>query len=80
MCTFTPLQGITELVTDFLDQPDGETGKFCVQCDWNQVPHLSAEAKAELLASIPPYQRDARTKGTPVLGAGAIYQISESTL
>ncbi len=79
MCTFTPLQGITQLVTDFLDQSDGETGKFCVQCDWD-VPHLSAETKSELLASIPEYQRDARTKGTPVLGAGAIYQISESDI
>ena len=78
ICTFTPLQGITELVTDFLDQPESDTGKFCVQCDWDEVPHLSPEAKAELLLSIPAYQREARSKGVPTLGSGAIYQILES--
>ena len=35
-------------------------------------------AKSELLAEIPPYQRDARTKGTPMLGRGAIYPVPES--
>jgi phage terminase large subunit-like protein len=79
ICTFTPLLGITELVRDFL-QPESETGKFCIQADWDDVPHLSAEAKAELLASIPEWQRDARSKGAPILGAGKIYQISEADI
>ena len=43
---------------------------------WGDVPHLSEEAKASLYASIPAYQRDARTKGIPVLGSGAIFQVS----
>jgi phage terminase large subunit-like protein len=80
LCTFTPLLGITELVRDFLEHPETETGKFVIQADWDDVPHLSVEAKAELLASIPPYQRDARCKGIPVLGSGAIYQIAESDI
>ena len=36
--------------------------------------------KDELWASIPPYQRDARTKGIPALGSGAVYQVPESTV
>jgi hypothetical protein len=44
------------------------------------VPHLDANAKRELLASIPPYQRDARSKGIPQLGSGAIYPIEESEI
>jgi len=44
------------------------------------VPHLPEEAKAQLLASTPPYQRDARTKGIPQLGAGAIYPLAESEI
>jgi hypothetical protein len=51
-----------------------------VQATWDDVPHLSAEAKAELLASIPPYQREARSKGVPQLGSGAIYQVPESDI
>jgi len=33
-----------------------------------------------MLAAIPPYQRDARTKGIPQLGAGAIYPVPESEI
>lgn len=77
MATFTPLLGMSEMCRDFL-QPEGDTGKFCVQASWSDVPHLSEAAKAELLASIPAYQREARSKGVPQLGSGAIYQIAES--
>lgn len=52
--------------------------KYVVSATWDDVPHLSAEQKAELLSSIPPYQRDARSKGIPQLGAGAIYPIPET--
>lgn len=44
------------------------------------MPHLSEEAKSQLLAGIPPYQRDARTKGIPQLGSGAIYPVPESDI
>lgn len=83
MMTFTPLKGISDTVLNFLDGsqfvegPIG-IGKFVVMASWDNVPHLSEEDKRILLASIPPYQRDARTKGIPQLGAGAIYPIPES--
>lgn len=51
-----------------------------ITATWDDVPHLTEEAKASLFASIPPYQRDARTKGIPQLGSGAIYQISEDDI
>jgi hypothetical protein len=78
MLTFTPLFGVTDIVRDFLNQQEGETGKFVIQATWDDVPHLTPAAKAELLASIPPYQREARSKGVPQLGSGAIYQVAES--
>lgn len=49
-------------------------------CTWSQIPHLSPEVQAELLASYPAYQRDARSKGIPSLGSGAIYQVAESDI
>ncbi len=49
--------------------------RFYVQCGWDEVPHLSAEARQELWATIPPYQRRARAEGIPELGKGAIYPI-----
>ena len=54
--------------------------RYLVQASWNDVPHLTEEAKKELWDSLPPYQRDARTKGIPVLGSGAIYPVSEADL
>jgi hypothetical protein len=52
---------------------------FC-QVSWSEVPHLTEEAKNDLLRSIPPYLRDARTKGIPMLGSGAIYPVSEDDI
>jgi Terminase RNaseH-like domain len=49
-------------------------------CDWSQVPHLDEAAKASLLESYPVYQRDARSKGIPSLGAGAIYPVQEGDI
>jgi hypothetical protein len=51
--------------------------RYVGTCTWDDAPHLSEQAKAELWESIPPYQRDARSKGVPQLGSGAIYPVDE---
>ena len=51
-----------------------------VQATWDDAPHLTTKDKEELYLSIPPHERGARSKGTPILGAGRIYPISEETL
>jgi len=82
MLTFTPLQGMSETVMAFL--PGGQVeekrdgSKFVVMATWDDAPHLSEEVKEELWNSIPPFQRDARSKGVPQLGSGAIYPVPES--
>ena len=55
--------------------PEVTPTKYIVQAGWDDVPHLSAQTKTELLASIEPHLREARTQGLPSLGAGAIYPI-----
>ena len=54
--------------------------KVCVFVEWEDVPHLPKELKDAILASIPAWQRDSRTKGVPQLGAGAIYQVPTSDI
>jgi hypothetical protein len=44
-------------------------------CGMDDVPHLHATTKEEILASTPPHLRASRKDGTPSLGAGAIYPI-----
>lgn len=49
-----------------------------VNAGWEDAPHLTAKAKAELMTAYQPYERDARTRGVPQLGAGAIYPVPET--
>ena len=51
--------------------------RYVVQAGWSDVPHLTEQDKKELIDSLHPHQRDARTKGIPSLGAGAIYPVQE---
>lgn len=51
--------------------------KFVVNITWADAPHLSDDDKKQLLSSYSPHERDARSKGLPQLGAGAIYPIVE---
>lgn len=51
--------------------------KAFVQLDWKNTPHLDADATAEMLKSIPPWQRTMRSTGIPSFGVGAIYPIPE---
>lgn len=60
--------------------PEITSSRYLVQAGWDDVPHLDADTKRELLASTQPYLRDARSKGIPSLGAGAIYPVEESAI
>lgn len=84
MLTFTPLMGMSEVVLAFLPggqiEERADDSKFVVMATWDDVPHLDDEVKKELWNSIPPFQRDARSKGVPQLGAGAIYPVPESDI
>ena len=81
LLTFTPLKGWTDVISKFFDEDERKaTGRFLVQIEWDEVPHLSESEKKALLATIPEFQRDARSKGIPQLGSGAIYPIAESSL
>lgn len=84
--TFTPLNGITPIVMQYL--PNGEAtddvavteDKALIMAGWDDVPHLGEAEKKRMLAETPPHLRDARSKGIPSLGAGAIYPVPESEI
>jgi len=79
LVTFTPLQGLSNVVKGFIEPDDAARPfKHVTQAGWADVPHLDEDEKRAVLATTPPWQRDARTKGIPSLGAGAIYPIPES--
>jgi phage terminase large subunit-like protein len=76
--TFTPLQGLTDLVLSFLEQSqdtDVEDPVHITIVAWDDVPHLGEEEKRKILARTPPQLREARSKGTPTVGEGLVYPI-----
>jgi hypothetical protein len=54
--------------------------KGVIMAGWDDVPHLSEEAKAEMLESTPPHLIDSRSKGVPGMGSGAIYPYPENEI
>jgi phage terminase large subunit-like protein len=84
LLTFTPLEGLSKTVLDYM--PGGkipdvwEGSKKMVVATWEDVPHLSEEEKKLLRSAYSPYELDARTKGIPQLGSGAIYPIPEDEI
>ena len=51
---------------------------ICATID--DAPHFSEADKARIVASYAPHEREARTKGVPVLGSGRIFPVKEETL
>lgn len=73
--TFTPENGRTELVINFMDNPSPD--QFFMMKGWDDAPHITPEKAERMLAQFPPHQREMRTKGVPMLGHGRIYDLSE---
>lgn len=70
-----------EEVTEELNSlPVESRQRLITMISWDEVPHLSDAAKQQMLTSIPPYQRNARTRGIPNLGSGVIYPIPEDEI
>ena len=81
LSAFTPLKGISKVVLMYL--PGGKLGpiepsRYVCTIGWSEVPHLTDKAKAAILSAYAPNERDARSKGIPSLGAGAIYPVNEA--
>ena len=54
--------------------------KFVSFLSWDDAPHLSEKDKLAIAAAYLPHEREARTKGIPSLGAGAIYPVPEDDI
>lgn len=77
LVTFTPLRGVTELVEHF---QKGGAGIYLKSATWDDAPHLSKEDKDRLSASYRAHERDARTKGIPMLGEGAVFPVADDNI
>jgi phage terminase large subunit-like protein len=85
--TATPLLGMTEVCVSLMQAYETQgplhehsSATYVTMASWDDAPHLTEQAKKDLEKEIPAYQRDARMRGIPQLGAGAIYPIEESAI
>jgi len=87
--TFTPLQGWSPMLSNWLPggwqtsgpiKINGEpsTSKYLVIQTVDDVPHITEKKKAVMYENYHPHVRDARLKGIPSLGSGAIYPIPKT--
>ncbi|RKE36651.1 phage terminase large subunit-like protein [Paraburkholderia sp. BL23I1N1] len=76
--TFTPENGMTPLVSQFME--DIKEGQFLLNVTWADAPHLTEQAKAQILAAYPAYQREMRSKGVPAVGAGLIFTVPDEQI
>lgn len=77
--TFTPLMGMSGVVMRFLGEknhPDRSVTNMTI----DDVGHYTDEQKRVIIDQYPDHEREARSKGIPMLGEGRIYQVAEEVL
>lgn len=76
--TFTPLKGMSDVVVRFLmeENPDRSVTQMTIE----DAEHYSPEQREKIIASYPKHEREARTKGVPIMGSGRVYPIPEEEI
>ena len=76
--TFTPLLGMSEVVTQFLVSPSIQ--KHTTTMTIHDVDHYTDKERQIIIESYPPHERDARVRGIPMLGSGRVFPIAEDII
>ena len=76
--TFTPEQGMTETVAQFINNI--KEGQALIQATWDDAPHMTGSIRKQILEALPPHERKMREKGIPVLGSGLVFPLPEEDL
>lgn len=76
--TFTPLQGRSDVVIRFLDEPSPDRGVVTMTID--DALHIKPAERAKIIAGYLPHEREARARGVPMLGSGRIFMTPEESI
>lgn len=77
--TFTPLLGMSDTVMRFIGEtksPDTHVTNMTIE----DAEHYTQEQREKIIASYPAHEREARVRGTPMLGSGRVFPIPEEAL
>lgn len=78
LITFTPLKGMSSVVKRFL--LDKHHGTVAVTMTIDDALHYTPQQRADIIASYPAHERDARTKGIPSMGQGRVFPLADSAI
>jgi phage terminase large subunit-like protein len=76
--TFTPLLGMSAVVTRFIDEQPA--GTSITRMEIEDAPHFTPKERRKIIARYPAHEREARTRGIPSMGSGAVYPVMETTI
>lgn len=76
--TFTPLQGVSDVVHRFMQNETPGTALITATID--DALHFTPEQREQVIASYPAHERDARVRGIPSMGSGRIFPVSEELI
>jgi phage terminase large subunit-like protein len=76
-CTFTPLLGMTNVVNQFYPRPTTRD-RHLTMMEIEDAGHISPEQRQKIINAYKPHEREARTRGVPMLGSGAIITVPET--
>lgn len=79
LLTFTPEEGVTKVVHQFMDYP--QKGQAVITATWDDAPHMTVEMREQKLATISSEEeKELRSKGAPFAGAGLIFPVSDEKI
>jgi len=81
--TFTPLLGMSEVVRRYTMPGEDDVGaqyRHVTQMTIDDAEHYTQEQRAQIIASYPLHEREARAKGIPTLGSGLIFPVAEEDI
>ena len=76
--TMTPEEGMTEVVGQFINNL--APGQAVVQAGWDDAAHFTSEMKEQKLMAFSPHEREMRSKGTPLMGAGLVFDTPDADI
>lgn len=76
--TFTPLLGRSKVVIRYMDEPSAHRGVVNMTID--DALHIKPEDRQKIIDGYLPHEREARARGVPLLGSGAVFTMMESAV
>lgn len=76
--TFTPLLGMSSVVRRFLMEDSEDRSDTNMTID--DAEHIAPEERARIINSYPAHEREARINGTPSLGSGVIFPVTDESI